>query len=106
MAATIKRLMTGKTFEEFGTQLQVDEYLQSLGEESSHNNKHCYLCKRGEGEKTLSFDPEDIDSVFTPPIQLYGKEIVAGDFVMVYLLCQECLVFLEGFKEGEYKSQS
>ena len=88
-------LVTGKTEREWIDEMRVLELAQEQGIKKP-KIRTCYLCKRAEGEKSLSLIEDKKDEVVLSEIELSPCEIrFGGGVTLSYLLCIECALLLD-----------
>ena len=88
-------LVTGKTEREWIDEMRVLELAQEQGIKKP-KIRTCYLCKRAEGEKSLSLIEDKKDEGVLSEIELSPCEIrFGGGVTLSYLLCIECALLLD-----------
>ncbi len=87
-------LVTGKTEQQWIDEMRVLEFAEGQGLKKPRV-RTCYLCKRAEGENSLSLDEDKDDEVVLSKIELSPCEIrFGGGVTFSYLLCIECALLL------------
>ena len=98
-------LVTGKTEREWIDEMRVLELAQEQGIKKP-KIRTCYLCKRAEGEKSLSLIEDKEDEVVLSNIELSPCEIkFGGGVTLSYLLCIECALLLDVMEKMEGNSE-
>ena len=98
-------LVTGKTERQWFDEMRVLELAQEQGIRKPRV-RTCYLCKREEGEKSLSLIEDNEDEVVLDPIELSPCEIrFGGGVTLSYLLCIECALLLDVMEKMEGDSE-
>ncbi len=88
-------LVTGKTEQQWIDEMKAIEFAEEHGLKT-RKIRTCYLCKRAEGEKSLSLIKDKEDEVVLDPIELSPCEIrFGGGVTFSYLLCIECALLLD-----------
>ena len=88
-------LVTGKTEEQWIDEMKVLQLAEEQGIKKPRV-RTCYLCKRAEGEKSLSLVEDKEDEVVLDPIELSPCKIrFGGGVTFSYLLCIECALLLD-----------
>jgi len=94
-------LVTGKTERQWIDEMRVLELAQEQGIKRPRV-RTCYLCKRAEGENSLSLVKDKEDEVVLDPIELSPCEIrFGGGVTFSYLLCLECALLLDVMEKME-----
>ena len=94
-------LCTGKTEQQWIDEMRVLEFAEEHGTKKPRI-RTCYLCKRAEGENSLSLDEDNADEVVLDKIELSPCEITFGGGVTFsYLLCLECALLLDVMEKME-----
>ena len=94
-------LVTGKTEQQWIDEMKAIEFAQEQGLRT-RKVRTCYLCKRAEGEKSLSLIEDKEDEVVLDSIELSPCEIrFGGGVTFSYLLCIECAVLLDVMENME-----
>ncbi len=105
MASPRTLLVTGKTEQQWIDEMRVLELTQELGTKKP-SVRTCYLCKRAEGENSLSLDEDNEDEVVLSRIELSPCEIrFGGGVTFSYLLCIECALLLDVIDKMEEDSE-
>lgn len=87
-------IVTGKTEHQMIDELRVMDVAEELRIKQPRV-KCCYLCKREEGENSVTFYPGDEESINLVHIKLHHYEVEVGDqATFYYLLCGECAALL------------
>ena len=98
-------LVTGKTEQQWIDEMKAIEFAQEHGLKT-RKVRTCYLCKRAEGEKSLSLIEDNEDEVVLDPIELSPCEIrFGGGVTFSYLLCIECALLLDVMEKMEGDSE-
>ena len=98
-------LVTGKTEQQWIDEMKAIEFAEEHGLKT-RKVRTCYLCKRAEGEKSLSLVKDKEDEVVLDPIELSPCEIrFGGGVTFSYLLCIECALLLNVMEEMEGNSE-
>ena len=88
---------TGLTADEVGEKWHARSLLRELGdtEEPSAMWECCYLCKRREGQDSVTFEvAEGAASLRTAPVTLRQVQVPGMGSHWVYRLCEECMLLL------------
>ena len=88
---------TGLTADEVDNKWHAKSLLGELGDpaEVAQVWECCYLCKRKEGQESVTFEVADgAASLRTPPIALHPVRIRGYGKNWVYRLCEECMLLL------------
>ncbi len=94
-------LVTGKTERQWIDEMRVLELAEEQGIKKPRV-RTCYLCRRAEGEKSLSLVKDKEDEVVLDPIELSPCEIrFGGGVTFSYLLCIECALLLDVMEKME-----
>ncbi len=94
-------LVTGKTEREWIDEMRVLELAEEQGIRTPRV-RTCYLCKRAEGENSLSLIEDKEDEVVLSEIELSPCEIkFGGGVTLSYLLCIECALLLDVMEKME-----
>ena len=98
-------LVTGKTEQQWIDEMKVLEFAEEQGLKAPRV-RTCYLCKRAEGENSLSLVKDEEDKVVLDPIELSPFEIrFGGGVTFSYLLCIECALLLDVIDKMEEDSE-
>ena len=88
---------TGLTTDDVENKWRVQSLLQELGdpEEPPKSWERCYLCKRKQGQESVTYEVADgAASLRTPPIVLHQVRIPGYGKHWVYRVCEECMLLL------------
>ena len=98
-------LVTGKTERQWLDEMKVIEFAEEQGLRTP-KVRTCYLCKRAEGENSLSLIEDKEDEVVLSKIELDPCEIkFGGGVTLSYLLCLECALLLDVMDKMEEDSE-